>query len=122
MRAAGAMAGDAGSRYLRAAIWREQLTGLFSVVVELGFHTANAIASVLGPEWQKVIPAERKVSDGDFRMDPKEVMEIVSDGRFGTVPQSITNFLDLLRRTRNDLAHMSPVEWQRIRHIWGDTT
>ena len=51
-------------------------------------------------------------------MDSKEVMEIVSDGRFGKVPQSITNVLDLLRRTRNDLAHMSPVEWQRIRHIW----
>ena len=118
MRAAGAMAGDAGSRYLRAAIWREQLTGLFAVVVELGFHAANAITSALGPEWQKEIPAERKVSDGEFRMDPKEVLEIVSDGRFGRVPKSITSFLDLLRRTRNDLAHMSPVELQRIRHIW----
>ena len=93
-------------------------TGLLSVVAELGFHAANAITSVLGPEWQKAIPAERKVSDGDFRMDPKEVMEIISDGRFGKVPQSITNFLDLLRRTRNDLAHLSPVELQRIRHIW----
>ena len=118
MRAPSAMAGDAGGRYLRSAIWREQLTGLFSVVVELGFHAANAITSALGPEWQKEIPAERKVSDGDFRMDPKEVMEIVSDGRFGKVPQSISSFFELLRRTRNDLAHMSPVELQRIRHIW----
>ena len=118
MRAVGAMARDAGGRYVRAAIWREQLTGLFAVVVELGLHAANAITSVLGPEWQKAIPTERKVSDGDIRMDPKEVLGIVSDGRFGRVPQSITNFLDLLRRTRNDLAHMSPVELQRIRHIW----
>ena len=118
VRTTGAMTHEAGSRYLRSAIWREQLTGLFAVVVELGFHAANAITSALGPEWQKAIPAERMVADGEIRMDPKEVMEIVADGKFGKVPMSITNFLDLLRRARNDLAHMSPIELQRIRNIW----
>lgn len=112
------MAKEAASRYLRAAIWREQLTGLFPVTVELGFNAAVAITSVMGARWQQAIPAERKISDADFRLDPKEIMEIFATRRFGKLPQSIWSFLDLLRRTRNDLAHMSPVDLQRMRQIW----
>ena len=118
VRATGGMASETGSRYLRGAIWREQLTGLFPVVVELGFDAAAAITSAMGTSWQQAIPAGRKVSDSELRLDPKEVMEIFSTGRFGKVPQSIWSFLDLLRRTRNELAHMSPLELQRMRHIW----
>ena len=112
------MTRESGSRYLRAAIWREQITGLFPVTVELGFNAAAAITSVMGVRWQQAIPPGRKISDDDFRLDPKEVMEIFATGRFGRVPQSIWSFLDLLRRTRNDLAHMSPVDLQRMRQIW----
>ena len=118
VRATGGMASETGSRYLRGAIWREQLTGLFPVVVELGFDAAAAITSAMGTSWQQAIPAGRKVSDSELRLDPKEVMEIFSTGRFGKVPQSIWSFLDLLRRTRNELAHMSPLELQRMRQIW----
>ena len=112
------MTRESGSRYLRAAIWREQLTGLFPVTVELGFNAAAAITSAMGMHWQQAIPPERKISDNDFRLDPKEIMEIFATRRFGRVPQSIWSFLDLLRRTRNDLAHMSPVDLQRMRQIW----
>ena len=112
------MGKETGSRYLRAAIWREQLTGLFPVTVELGFNASVAITSAMGTRWQQAIPADRKVSDEDFRLEPKEIMEIFATGRYGKVPQSIWGFLDLLRRTRNDLAHMSPVDLYRMRQIW----
>lgn len=112
------MVKETGSRYLRAAIWREQLTGLFPVTVELGFYAAAAITVAVGTRWHQAIPPDRKISDDDFRIEPKEIMEIFSTGRFGKVPQSIWGFLDLLRRTRNDLAHMSPVDLQRMRQIW----
>ena len=118
IRATSGMSRETGGRYLRAAIWREQLTALFPVVVELGFEAAAAITSAMGSSWQQAIPIERRVSDSDPRLDPKEIMEIFSTGRFGRVPQSIWSFLSVLRRTRNDVAHMSPLELQRMRQIW----
>lgn len=118
VRVVGGMSGEVADRYLRAAIWREQLTGLFPVVVELGFSATTAINSALGTSWQQEVSPDRKISDGDLRLEPKELLDILDTGRFGTVPQSIRSFLDLLRRTRNDLAHMSPIELQRMRQIW----
>ena len=118
VRVVGGMSREVADRYLHAAIWREQLTGLFPVIVELGFSATSAITSVLGLNWQRGISPDRRISDGDLRLEPKEILEILDTGRFGRVPKSIRSFLDLLRRTRNDLAHMSPIELQRMRQIW----
>lgn len=118
VRTTGGMAAKTANRYLLAAIWREQLTGLLPVVVELGFNATAAITAATGTDWHRAVPPKRVVSDGDLRLEAREVMDIFSTGRFGRVPPSIWSFLDVLRRTRNDLAHMSPVELQRIRQIW----
>lgn len=118
LRAVGGMAGETAERYVRAAIWREQLTGLFPVVVELGFRIVPTITSLLGSDWLREVPDEKRVSEMDFRLEPKEVMDIFGAGRFGKLPESIWSFLDLLRRTRNDLAHMSPIELRQVREIW----
>ena len=118
LRAVGGMAGETADRYLRAAIWREQLTGLFPVVVELGFRIVPTITSLIGPDWLQEVPDEKRVSEMDFRLEPKEVMDIFGAGQFGKLPESIWSFLDLLRRTRNDLAHMSPIELRQVREIW----
>ena len=117
-RAFDGMRREAAQNYARAAIWREQLSGLFPVVVELGFYASSAVTSVLGTEWHREVPDERKVPDGYLRLEPKEIMEILSTRRYGRIPQSIWSLLDLLRRTRNDLAHMSPIDLPRIRQIW----
>ena len=118
VRAIDGMAARTANRYLLVAIWREQLTGLLPIVVELGFNAAAAITATIGTSWHQAVPPERMVSDGDLRLEAREVMDILSTGQFGRVPSSIWSFLDLLRRTRNDLAHMSPVELQRMRQIW----
>ena len=118
LRAVAGMARENADRYVRAAIWREQLSGLFPVVVELGFSVASMVTSVVGRDWLREVPAERKISDGDVRLEPKEVMDIFATGRYRRLPASIWSFLKLLRTTRNDLAHMSPIELQRIRQIW----
>ena len=112
------MESKTADRYVRAAIWREQLSGLFPVVVELGFSAASTITSVVGRDWLQEVPAERKISDGDVQLEPKEVMDIFATRRYGRLPTSIWSFLSLLRRTRNDLAHMSPIELQQMRQIW----
>ena len=118
IRAVDSMGLERAARYIRASIWREQLTGLFPVVVELGFSASSAITSALGTSWQQAVPADRRISDGYLRLEPKELLDIVDTGQFGRVPQSLWSFLDLLRRTRNDLAHMSPIELQQMRQIW----
>ena len=118
LRAVAGMTRENADRYIRAAIWREQLSGLFPVVVELGFSIASMITSVVGRAWLREVPAERRISDGDVRLEPKEVMDIFTTGRYRRLPTSIWSFLNLLRTTRNDLAHMSPIELQRMRQIW----
>ena len=117
LRAVAGMVTVNADRYVRAAIWREQLSGLFPVVVELGFGAASMITSVVGRDWLREVPAERRISDGDVRLEPKEVMDIFATGRYRRLPVSIWSFLKLLRTTRNDLAHMSPIELQRMRQI-----
>lgn len=116
--AVGGMARETADRYVRAAIWREQLAGILPVVVELGFGVVPTIISLAGSDWLREAPAEKRISEMDFRLEPKEIMDIFGAGRFGKLPKSIWSFLDLLRRTRNDLAHMSPVELRQIREIW----
>ena len=118
VRAVGGMGRETAVRYVRSAIWREQLTGLFPVVVELGFSATSAITAALGTSWQRLVPADKKISDGDLRLEPKELLEILDTECFRRVPQSIRHFLELLRRTRNDLAHMSPIELQQMNQIW----
>ncbi len=118
LRTVDCMTRRTADRYVRAAIWREQLSGLFPVVVEFGFSIAPSITSAMGGNWLRDVPADRWISDDDVRLDPKEVMDIFDTGRHRKLPSSIWKFLDLLRRTRNDLAHMSPIELQRMRQIW----
>ena len=118
LRTITSMAREAADRYVRTAIWREQLSGLFPVVAEFGFGVTSTITSVMGRDWLRDIPADRKISNDDVRLEPKEVMDIFATGRYRRLPTSIWNFLNLLRSTRNDLAHMSPVELQRMKQIW----
>ena len=118
MRAVAGMARENADRYVRAAIWREQLSGLFPVVVELGFSAASMITSAVGEAWLRDVPPGRRVGDGDVRIEPKEAIEIFASGRYRRLPTSIWSFLKLLRTTRNDLAHMSPIELQRMKQIW----
>ena len=118
VRATGGMEARTANRYLRAAIWREQLTGLLPVIAELGFNATAAITAAMGTSWHQAVSPERMVSDGDLRLEAREIMDIFSAGRFGRVPPSIWSFLELLRRTRNDLAHMAPIELRRARQIW----
>ena len=118
LRSVDGMARENADRYVRAAIWREQLSGLFPVVVELGFSVASMITSVVGRAWLREVPAARRISDGDVRIEPKEVIDIFATGRYRRLPTSIWSFLNLIRTTRNDLAHMSPIELQRMKQIW----
>ena len=46
---------DAG-RYIRAAIWREQLSGLFPAIVELSFNITPLISNIIGSDWLNEIP------------------------------------------------------------------
>ena len=117
-RAVGAMRRQTAETYARAAIWREQLTGLFPIIVELGFGLTSVLTSQLGTAWHREVPEERKVSDEYFRLEPGEIMDILGARRYGRVPTSLWSLLGLLRRTRNDLAHMAPVDLPRIRQIF----
>ena len=108
VRATGGMGTRIGNRYLHAAIWREQLTGLFPVVVELGFNATAAVTSTMGTSWLQAIPSKRKVSDSDFRLEPREIMDIFF---YWTIRQSASVNLGLPRfapaDSQRSCAHVS---------------
>lgn len=65
-RVVASMPRQTAEHYARAAIWREQLTGLFPVIVELGFGATSILTSLLGAEWHREVPEERKLSETTF--------------------------------------------------------
>ena len=64
------------------------------------------------------VPTEKQVSDDDVRLEPKEVMELLGPRQLARLPPTIRSLLDRLRRARNDLAHMSPIELRQMQRIW----
>lgn len=104
--------------YLLMAIWREQIAGLLPVLMEMGFSLNAAVTNVIGEGWMDGVPAEQRGPGGQVSLEPSEIVERIKTRSSGRVPDSLWNLLQLLRVTRNDLAHMRSVEYGRIRELW----
>ena len=63
-------------------------------------------------------PRNERFQTNIFGLNLGEIMDILGARRYGRVPTSLWSLLGLLRRTRNDLAHMAPVDLPRIRQIF----
>ena len=106
------------NNYIRTNIWREQVAGLLTVVMEMGFSVAKDVTSVVGEKWLGDTAHELRLPDGRVNLEPAEVLERLRSPTKTHVPQALWQTLHLLKDTRNDLAHMRAVDYGRIRELW----
>ena len=104
--------------YLRSRIWREQVSGLFPVVMDMGFSINVAVRRIAGDGWLAGVPDEWRGLDGRLYLEPSEVIRRLKECGGGRLPENLWKALVLLRQMRNDLAHMRTIEYGRIRELW----
>ena len=109
--------GDARA-YLLSRIWREQVSGLFPVVMDMGFSVNVAVKRFAGDGWLAGVPDEARGLDGRLYLEPSEVISRLRECGSSRLPENLWNALVLLRETRNDLAHVRAIEYGRIRELW----
>lgn len=104
--------------HLRAAIWREQVSGLLPTLMEMGFDIATVVLSRPSDGASDQVAIQSRGPGGRVLLEPAVLMDLIRSHAGHRVARPIWEFLSLLRRTRNDLAHMSPVEYARVRDLW----
>ena len=114
----GCMAQEDAKAYLFGAIWKEQIAGLLPVVMEMGFLVTRAITNTIGDKWLDGMDDAVVGPDGRVFAEPAEVIDGLKKLPKSAVPETILRTLYLLKSTRNDLAHMRPVDLGRIRELW----
>ena len=103
--------------YLLHTIWREQVAGLLPVVMEVGFSVNQAVTHEIGPCFLEGLPQEVRPG-GQLYLEPGEVIQRIGERIDWRVPNTIWKMLKLLRDTRNDLAHLRPIDQGLIRDLW----
>ena len=109
---------EEASSYILTAIWREQVAGLLAVIMEMGFSIAQTVTNAVGEQWLRELPNQARSPDGRVNLEPAEILEKLKGPPKTRVPKSLWHTLHLLKDTRNDLAHMRPVNYGRVRELW----
>lgn len=95
---------------LDRAIWREQVAGIFPLLMEITAISSQIITQTKGRQW------EEKCSD---TTEPGKILDVFR-GRnsFGRLPGKLYELLQILRISRNKLAHLEPVDFRDVSQIW----
>ena len=100
------------------AIWREQLAGIFPLLMEITFFTSEIISKIKGKGWKKQILTQN--DNGSPDTEPGTILNIFHEkqNEFGKLPKKIYSLLQELRIARNKLAHLEPVDFKDVNQIW----
>ena len=104
--------------YLRYAIWREQVSGLLPIIMEIGLLTNEAVTNEIGTTWTNRGLRTDGAWQTELYLEPREVMERIKINAGRRVSAMLWVSLGLLRDTRNDLAHMRAVDYARVTELW----
>ena len=104
--------------YLRYAIWREQVSGLLPIIMEIGLLTNEAVTNEIGTTWTNRGVRTDGAWQTELYLEPREVMDRIKINAGRRVSAMLWASLGLLRDTRNDLAHMRAVDYARVTELW----
>lgn len=79
--------------YIFTAIWREQVAGLLTVIMEMGFSIAQAVTNVAGEQWLGELPNGILSPDGRVNLEPAEVLDKLRGPPKTHVPKSLLQTL-----------------------------
>jgi hypothetical protein len=95
---------------LDRAIWREQIAGIFPILMEITAISSEIITQIKGKKWRE------SCSD---TTEPGKILDVFH-GRnsLGRLPKKLYDLLQNLRISRNKLAHLEPVDFRDVSQIW----
>lgn len=97
-------------------VWREQLAGLFPLLLEITYFTAEAVSRDCGESWRRYLNGENGTRS---TAEPGEILRIFREHReLGKLPQSIYELLRDLKRSRNKLAHLELLDLRDVERIY----
>jgi len=95
---------------LDRAVWREQVAGLFPLLMEITAVTSDIITNIKGEAWKEMCLDTT---------EPGKILDVFHESRsLGNLPQRIYQLLQELRISRNKLAHLEPVDFRDVSQIW----
>ena len=96
-------------------LWREQVAGLYPLLMEITFFTSEIISEIMGSKWKSYLNSGE---NPDSETEPGVILGIFKEYKLGFLPDKIFNLLHKLRKVRNKLAHLKPVDFKDVNQIW----
>lgn len=102
-------------------IWQEQVAGLFPIVSELSWHTMGILNRWLPKDWQQTLSRFMSIDVADCPYtEPAKVLDFLRQYQnlSRALPRTALDLLYSLRRVRNDIAHLRPVDLRDVAGLW----
>lgn len=104
--------------YAKKLIWREQISGLFPVLMEMSNHSVKWVTQSQGEVWKRYLSDTEKEVDYNV-IEPSVVLDIFRENRtLGKLPKTLLDLLHNLRIVRNKLAHIEAIDSKDIKGLW----
>nr|WP_321402068.1 hypothetical protein [uncultured Desulfobacter sp.] len=97
------------------AVWREQVAGIYPLLMEITYFASEKISQVKGECWKKYLTTNDGLAS---ETEPGVILSIFRKNSLGTIPVRIFNLLKQVKSVRNKLAHLEPVDYQEVNRIW----
>jgi hypothetical protein len=96
-------------------VWREQVAGLYPLLMEITYFTSEIITKIKGEKWKIYLNSDDNIGS---ETEPGVILSIFEEHNLGRLPDKIFKLLHKLRIVRNKLAHLKPVDLKDVNQIW----
>ena len=104
-------------KILNRSVWREQVAGLFPLLMEITYYVAEEVTRRKGDSWKRYLG-----DNNEYKAisEPGDILTVFHRHRYqlGRLPDKLYNLLQQLRKVRNKLAHLEPVDLHEVNQIW----
>lgn len=106
---------------LERRIWREHVAGLFPMIAEFSARSMRLLDLWLGTNWRLALGQFAGVpKEETYYSEPSIVLEFLrgEPGLKSKLPRSLIELLDALRKARNKIAHLRPLDLRELTKVW----
>ena len=109
---------DKQAAYAKKLIWREQISGLFPILMEMSHHSVKWVTKCQGGNWKRYLSSNEQEIDYSI-IEPSLLLEIfMKNKNLPKLPRTLFSLLQNLRIVRNKLAHLEAIDSKDIKGLW----